>query len=553
MGIGYQNKRRMPGVRKAAGRFLREEEGSLTVFGIYAGVLTLMLSGIAVDVMHYESVRTAIQNTADTATLAATNLDQTLDPTAVVNDYFAKAGMSQYLKSVTVTSLMNSRQVDVTASTSVPSMFMQLEGINSLTSNNHSTAVQSIGNVEIALALDNSGSMNQQAGSGTPSTVCKTRHNKWYGTSYQSCHTTYTYITKIQALRDAANQFVDTIYGQANSDTVTMSLVPYDAHVNVGPDLMAALNVAPSGYSSPTMCIDENGLDFSTTKIDATQTFNRFPNFQDGYYYPGPEVCDSSSNRNSVVFSNNTTDLHSAINAMVAGGNTSIDLATKWAAATLDPGFQPVVDKMILNGKLSSTYAGRPAQFSDHNYMKVLIVMTDGDNTTREDLAPAYQTGPSPVWYDSKSGIYSYYDKSNSQYFVVSNSYYSSGYWASAPYGTNPAQLSYPTLWSKMTVWTYANNVVAPATGANGYSTWSAMTVFTDTNAENANLQSVCSAAKNEGILVYTIGFQTDAPGAAQLQQCATDSSFYFDAQGTDITSVFSKIAASIQHLRLTQ
>lgn len=548
MGMCEDDKRRAPGLRTTFGKFLREEDGSLVMFGLYAGVLCLMLGGIAVDVMHYEAVRTRIQNTADTATLAAANLDQTLDPKAVVDDYFAKAGMTQYLKSVTVTSTMNARQVDVSASASVPTIFMQMDGIKTLTSSNQSTAMQSIGNVEIALALDNSGSMNEQAGSGTPTTVCTTKHSKKYGTSYQSCHTTYVYTTKIQALKDAANQFVDTIYGQANSDTVTMSIVPYDAHVNVGPDLMAYLNVAPSDYASPTMCIDENGLDFSTTKIDATQTFNRFPNFQDGYYYPGPEVCDSSSNRNSIVFSSNPTALHTAINAMYANGNTSIDLATKWAAATLDPGFQPVVSKMIAAGKLSSSYAGRPAAFGDHNFMKVLIVMTDGDNTLRENLAPAYQTGPSQVWYDSQGG-YSYYDPSYNQYYSVSR-----GYWASKPYGSNPKQLSYPQLWGQMSVYSYAANIVYPALGYAGFANaYNSAIIATDTPQENANLQSVCSAAKNQGVLVYTIGFQTDAPGAAQLQQCATNSSFYFDAQGTNITSVFSKIAASIQHLRLTQ
>ena len=55
-------------------------------------VLTLMLAGLAVDLMRYEASRVALQNTLDRATLAAAALNQDLDPEAVVRDYVAKAG-----------------------------------------------------------------------------------------------------------------------------------------------------------------------------------------------------------------------------------------------------------------------------------------------------------------------------------------------------------------------------------------------------------------------------------------------------------------------------
>ena len=52
--------------------------------------------------MRYETQRTQLQYTLDRAVLAAADLDQTLDPQGVVEDYFSKAGMSDYLVRVIV-------------------------------------------------------------------------------------------------------------------------------------------------------------------------------------------------------------------------------------------------------------------------------------------------------------------------------------------------------------------------------------------------------------------------------------------------------------------
>ncbi|MEO6299216.1 MAG: pilus assembly protein TadG-related protein, partial [Paracoccaceae bacterium] len=92
-------------------RFGRNEGGALVIFALMLVMLMLMMGGVAVDVMRYEARRTALQNTLDRSTLAAASLSQDLDPTAVVNDYFLRAGLKQYLKSVTVTEGLNFRNV----------------------------------------------------------------------------------------------------------------------------------------------------------------------------------------------------------------------------------------------------------------------------------------------------------------------------------------------------------------------------------------------------------------------------------------------------------
>ena len=66
-------------------------------------LMMLMVCGIAVDLMQNEMMRTRVQNTLDRAILAASDLDQPLPADDVVDDYFAKAGMSEFLDTVEIT------------------------------------------------------------------------------------------------------------------------------------------------------------------------------------------------------------------------------------------------------------------------------------------------------------------------------------------------------------------------------------------------------------------------------------------------------------------
>ena len=52
-----------------------------------------------------------------------------------------------------------------------------------------------------------------------------------------------------------------------------------------------------------------------------------------------------------------------------------------------------------------------------------------------------------------------------------------------------------------------------------------------------------------------SIGFEVPVGGTAEteLTKCATSVSHYYRAQGTNISSAFSAIAANVKHLRLTQ
>lgn len=66
-------------------------------------------------------------------------------------------------------------------------------------------------------------------------------------------------------------------------------------------------------------------------------------------------------------------------------------------------------------------------------------------------------------------------------------------------------------------------------------------------------LQRACTAAKNNGIIVYTIGFEVPATKASEMRDCATTVNHYYPVSGLDIRTAFQSIASAIQSLRLTQ
>jgi len=75
--------------------FKTDEDGSLSIMSLFLIPMMLILGGMAVDYMRFESERALVQDTADRAALAAANLEftNTGEGPARVNDFFAKAGL----------------------------------------------------------------------------------------------------------------------------------------------------------------------------------------------------------------------------------------------------------------------------------------------------------------------------------------------------------------------------------------------------------------------------------------------------------------------------
>jgi Flp pilus assembly protein TadG len=71
----------------------------------------------------------------------------------------------------------------------------------------------------------------------------------------------------------------------------------------------------------------------------------------------------------------------------------------------------------------------------------------------------------------------------------------------------------------------------------------------------NGYLHRVCTAARAQGVMIYTIAFQTNDDAAAEMQKCSGVEypGRHFDVRTRDIGSAFDSILLGIEKLRLTQ
>ena len=523
-------------------RFQRDEDGSLIIFALVLFLLMAMMGGFAVDLMRYEGTRTALQNTLDRCTLMAASLDQRLDPETVVTDCVDKAGFGADLEDVQVTQALNSRSVVSKGRVDTKPFFMHLIGINKFDALGASGAEQAITNVEIALVLDVSGSMSG---------------------------------AKLANLKIAAAEFVDNMLNNDPNHRISISIIPYNAQVNLGSVLRAkyqavnlhgvadvnCLELPPAVFSAPGI---PRNVDlpmmayadyyFGTNKTDAyvatTNVNYAVPNYTNVY-------CTKQPANIVRLPSQNATTLKAQINGLVAGGNTSITLGMKWGLSLLDPSARQMYNELIINNQIGPNLAGRPFDYTDPESMKVVVLMTDGEHVAHNRVTNLYKTGLSPI-YKSSGGDYSVYHagRAGNKYWVPS-----SGTWAAGPYNGGTQQ-NWEAVWANLKVGYVAWQFYARALGTSNSSRNTIYTnqmndmvqTYDSVGGMNASLQQSCGLAKQNNVLVYGIAFEAPSNGQAQILQCATSPAHYFDAQdGTEIQAAFRTIASNLTQLKLTQ
>jgi Flp pilus assembly protein TadG len=561
--------------------FRQDEEGSLLIFGLFCFVMMLLLTGVALDLMRFEERRTTLQNTIDRASLAAADLQQTLPPKEVVKDYFRKAGLTPPTDSqiqVFQSSHGDSRRVSVGVSESMPTWFMKMVGIETLSTPAVSTAEESVGKIEISLILDVSGSM---AGS------------------------------RINNLIPAAKSFVDQIFDSAEDDKVSISIIPYSTQVSLSDKLISYFNVTTEQTVSNCIEFEPSMGDFTTTAVSfgsnpGDRKYQRNGNF-DPFYRASPPYlrnCDPAADREILPFSSDRTALKTFIGNLQAQGNTSIDLGMKWGAALLDPSMQDVVSNMVSSGDLSSVVDGRPFSYDDGQVLKIIVLMTDGENTTEYKLRNASNSDTSnpngyngsfasPIYRNTYYAAnnytlnqYSLYDSSTNKYYAYETSQWLSHPWGDGKHpvttcsgsgkyktcttsdvndtgydGVHPksVQLTWTQVWERMSIYYVADNLIYNAYGStttrNQWRPAAVTNPKVDTyvdGAKDAQTLSLCTAAKNHDVRIYTIAFEAPYGGQQLLSSCASSDASHYEVEGLDIQDAFSGIVQSINKLRLT-
>lgn len=558
--------------------FVRSEGGSLTIFSLFLFVILLMISGMAVDMIRQERARVAMQNTLDTAVLAASGVSQGMTPEEVVADYVSKAGFDATMVQISTTQNMTgqavtSRSVSASVPVTTETMFMDMMGVSSLTSFADTAAEERNQKVEIALVLDVSGSMNWD--SANPS------------------------VTKIQALKSAAKEFVETIFEANDPNDVSISIIPYNHQVFVPDTIMSRLSVnggtqtvspvapyagALTQYETANTdapCIVFDSTDFQTRALTATGSVNRSASFlADQFYWAKNGVVQQAYKTpyewakwcndlypKIMPYSNNESDLRNYIDGLEASGATAINVGMNWGVAMLDPSFRPIVQDMVAANELDPEMDIYPGDYGNWDVQKFVVLMTDGANTQQYDLQASHKSGPTRIWHSAQAasdGGSNYHG-----YFVEmpNNSATQRWYKPGSPYGTGddqflnatalPAdavQLDYHELYRRFGIRSAARFFFEHSGDTAAYNDHFDPLVQAGFGTADANTAEICARAKqNNQITVFTVAFEAPAGGQAVLSNCATAPGYYFDVDGTQISDAFSAIANQIALLRLTE
>jgi Flp pilus assembly protein TadG len=220
-------------------RLTRRCEGNVAMmFGLCA-IPAVIAAGMAIDVGQAYMVKVRLGAALDAAALAVgseTNQTPTQLTTALQNYFTANYPSTALGTNVTITPVP--ADADLTASTvnfqaqaTVPMTFMQLVGVNNITVSVTAQTQKTVG-LEVAVVLDNTGSMLCGANEGAASTC---------GADVAAADTTCTNSSnnsRICTLINAAKNFVNTLTSAINaSQQLYISIVPYVTTVNVGGSL----------------------------------------------------------------------------------------------------------------------------------------------------------------------------------------------------------------------------------------------------------------------------------------------------------------------------
>jgi len=548
----------------------------MLVLGLFIFMIMLMAGGIAIDAMRAETVRSELQSTLDRSVLAAANLDQPQDAKSVVIDYFDKAGLSEFLdtdsivvETSTAAGQLSYRKVTASAQATLDTIFMPILGFETISTGSNGSAEEGVTDLEISLVLDVSGSMGRASASGR---------------------------SKIKELQDAASDFAWYMLCDPNGTpgtgncsiapgSVSMSIIPYAEQVSAGETLLDAFDTPAAGDTYPaaldrydiseehqtSSCVTFDGEDFATTGLSVSDDVKRSGHFDPWRYYsysPGSWTCRTEGWRDIRPYVGHHSNVNHIIGKLRAGGNTSIDLGMKWGSALLDPEVRPVVESLSSDERTGGApatepdFTGRPFDFNQRNTLKAIVLMTDGMNTAQHYLLEDYRSGMSEVYRNTAySDRFSVFNPDNGQYYYVHD-----GGWHDAPYGDADGETECRwTWWRGYRCWTVDQPGSAvqmtyqevwetfPTDWYERFSWLNRPMSWWGTSTKDSRTAAICDAAKDQGIIVYTIGFEAPSQGDAVLQDCATTPSYYFDADGLSIAEVFGTIASSINTLRLVE
>lgn len=306
--------------------------------------------GMAIDLGRLHNARAHAQEIVDAAALqgaasgetsvarlrsqAETYVDRSLNPSLL------------HRTSAVRVQVRRGSEVEVSFRGQTPAMFGAFFGVNQMDVSVSAATQRSTETLEVALVLDNTGSMADRDGAG---------------------------VQKIAALRTSAEQLITTV-ATAAPNRVRFSLVPYAEYVNVGTQYRGQSWLSVESDRSGTQrwygCVASRTV--GELRLDDSQPQTPYPAFVDTRPRCPQALIPLTSDSSSVI---------SAVRLMAAGGATYIPGGLIWGVNTLSP------TAPFTQGATYDTDNRAPR--------KILVLMTDGANTLQFQASDGRHVGVS--------------------------------------------------------------------------------------------------------------------------------------------------------------
>jgi Flp pilus assembly protein TadG len=343
---------KVPVMLKRLRRLCSDERGNvLTIFG-FAMVPIIGLTGATIDYSRATEARTMLNAAVDSAALMAARDATKLSDSELrerINKWIAANLSGEAAKTFTSASITidrTARKISVSANLTVDTSLARVIGQDSIAVASNAQSTWGTNTIELALALDNTGSM---ASSG-----------------------------KMDALKAASLDLIKIMKeATLTTDQIRISVVPFATQVKVATSLKDEswlrydqskttwsrdrwgnwiANTVTINKSSWTGCISDRD---QPNDVKDNETVSAYATL-----YPA-DFCAQSTLAPILPLTSDWTALTNAINGMTPAGNTNVTIGANWGMATLTPGVP----------------FGEAKPFSTPRLSKYMILLTDGENT----------------------------------------------------------------------------------------------------------------------------------------------------------------------------
>jgi len=379
-------------VRAFVAPVLADRRGVAAVFLAVALVPMVGAVGLAIDSSLGYLLRARMSKSLDAAGLAAGRKALDDDAEQIARAYF-DANFGEDLGNVELTDFQfdlddEQRHVTLSAEARMPTYFMRVFGHDEMNVSARTVIERQTTGMELALVLDNTGSL-------------------WGSASTNLAGTNF------EALQNAAGDLIDIIYGEETElDNVWVSLVPYVAAVNIGTSRSGWLAASDQVFTNPTAfrpdltgggwkgCVMARAYPwdtddstpathpFSSFLYPQTSTDNNWPTINDNY--TGSNTARKGPNLGCGTPITPLTKSRTTIDAGIAAmkpwrrGGTTGNLGLVWGWRTISPNWRGLWGDPDL-----------PLDYGTDFMDKVVVMMTDGNNTFY-NLPDAGFSHPSP-------------------------------------------------------------------------------------------------------------------------------------------------------------